>query len=162
MAAVIMAATGGAYDAEADAEGITAAAIMIKQTGITIPALISFIAFNMTTIPCFAAVATAKAELGSKKNFRNTLIFWLITSYIVGTVVYLVGSWWWTVFIFLAIAAGAVYGIVTFNRKRDAKAKLAAAGEASVTAEETSDLSARDAAADSETDAQASDTEEKE
>ena len=162
MAAVIMAATGGAYDAEADAEGITAAAIMIKQTGITIPALISFIAFNMTTIPCFAAVATAKAELGSKKNFRNTLIFWLITSYIVGTVVYLVGSWWWTVFIFLAIAAGAVYGIVTFNRKRDAKAKLAAAGEASVTAEETSDLSDRDAAADSETDAQASDTEEKE
>lgn len=162
MAAVIMAATGGAYDAEADAEGITAAAIMIKQTGITIPALISFIAFNMTTIPCFAAVATAKAELGSKKNFRNTLIFWLITSYIVGTVVYLVGSWWWTVFIFLAIAAGAVYGIVTFNRKRDAKAKLAAAGEASVTAEETSDLSDRDAAADNETDAQASDTEEKE
>lgn len=162
MAAVIMAATGGAYDAEADAEGITAAAIMIKQTGITIPALISFIAFNMTTIPCFAAVATAKAELGSKKNFRNTLIFWLITSYIVGTVVYLVGSWWWTVFIFLAIAAGAVYGIVTFNRKRDAKAKLASAGEASVTAEETSDLPVRDAAADSETDAQASDTEEKE
>ena len=162
MAAVIVSAVGGVYDVDADAEGITAAAIMIEQTGITIPALISFIAFNMTTIPCFAAVATAKAELGSKKNFRNTLIFWLITSYIVGTVVYLVGSWWWTVFIFLAIAAGAVYGIVTFNRKRDAKAKLAAAGEASVTAEETSDLPVRDAAADSETDAQASDTEEKE
>ncbi len=130
MAAVIMAATGGAYDAEADAEGITAAAIMIEQTKITVPALISFIAFNMTTIPCFAAVATAKAELGTKKAFRNTLIFWLITSYIVGTVVYLVGSWWWTLFIFLALAAGAVYGIVTFNRKRDAKAKLALASGA--------------------------------
>ena len=130
MAAVIMAATGGAYDAEADAEGIIAAVKMIEQTKITVPALISFIAFNMTTIPCFAAVATAKAELGTKKAFRNTLIFWLITSYIVGTVVYLVGSWWWTVFIFLAIAAGAVYGIVTFNRKRDAKAKLALASGA--------------------------------
>lgn len=139
MAAVIMAATGGAYDAEADAEGITAAAIMIEQTGITIPALISFIAFNMTTIPCFAAVATAKAELGNKKNFRNTLIFWLITSYIVGTVVYLVGSWWWTVFIFLALAAAAVYGIITFNRKRDAKAKLAAAGEAAIAADIAAD-----------------------
>ena len=139
MAAVIVSAVGGVYDVDADAEGITAAAIMIEQTGITIPALISFIAFNMTTIPCFAAVATAKAELGSKKNFRNTLIFWLITSYIVGTVVYLVGSWWWTVFIFLAIAAGAVYGIVTFNRKRDAKAKLAAAGGAAIPAEVASD-----------------------
>ena len=130
MAAVIMAATGGAYDAEADAEGIGAAFIMIEQTDITVPALISFIAFNMTTIPCFAAVATAKAELGTKKAFHNTLIFWLITSYIVGTVVYLVGSWWWTLFIFLALAAGAVYGIVTFNRKRDAKAKLALASGA--------------------------------
>ena len=139
MAAVIVSAVGGVYDVDADAEGINAAAIMIEQTGITIPALISFIAFNMTTIPCFAAVATAKAELGSKKNFHNTLIFWLITSYIVGTVVYLVGSWWWTVFIFLAIAAGAVYGIVTFNRKRDAKAKLAAAGGAAIPAEVASD-----------------------
>lgn len=135
MAAVIMAATGGSYDAEADAEGITAAAIMIEQTGITIPALISFIAFNMTTIPCFAAVATAKAELGSKKAFNNTLVFWLVTSYIVGTVVYLVGSWWWTVFIFLAVAAAAVYGIIMFNRKRDAKAKLALAGGADITAD---------------------------
>ena len=132
MAAVIMAATGGAYDAEADAEGITAAAIMIEQTGITVPALISFIAFNMTTIPCFAAVATAKAELGSKKAFNNTLVFWLVTSYIVGTTVYLVGSWWWTVFIFLALAAAAACGIVMFNRKRDAQAKLAAADGAEI------------------------------
>ena len=127
MAAVIVSAIGGAYDVEADAEGIGAAAIMIEQTGITIPALISFIAFNMTTIPCFAAVATAKAELGSKKNFRNTLIFWLVTSYIVGTVVYLVGSWWWTLFIFLAMTAAAIYGVIVFNRRRDEKAKFAAA-----------------------------------
>lgn len=135
MAAVIMAASGGMYDAEADADGVTAAAIMIEQTGITIPALISFIAFNMTTIPCFAAVATAKAELGSKKTFNCTLVFWLVTSYIVGTVVYLVGSWWWTVFIFLAAAAGAVCAIVMYNRKRDAKAKLALAGATVVEAD---------------------------
>lgn len=122
MAAVIMSAAGGAYDGDADAEGIIAAAIMIEQTGITIPALISFIAFNMTTIPCFAAVATAKAELG-KKNFRGTLVFWLVTSYLVGTAVYLIGSWWWTVFIFLALAAAAVLCIVKFNRKRDARLK---------------------------------------
>ena len=81
----------------------------------------------------------ASPRLGSKKNFRNTLIFWLITSYIVGTVVYLVGSWWWTVFIFLALAAAAVYGIITFNRKRDAKAKLAAAGEAAIAADIAAD-----------------------
>ena len=123
---VLAACLGYAYNGDADADGIIAASIMIEATGITIPALISFIAFNMTTIPCFAAVATAKAELGSKKNFRNTLVFWLTTSYIVGTVVYLVGSWWWTVFIFLALVAAAVCGIIFYNKKRDAKLKASA------------------------------------
>lgn len=121
---VLAACLGYAYNGDADAEGIIAASIMISATGITIPALISFIAFNMTTIPCFAAVATAKAELGSKKRFYNTLVFWLVVSYLTGTVVYLVGSWWWTVFIFLALAALAVGLIILYNKKRDGKLRL--------------------------------------
>ena len=121
---VLAACLGYAYNGDADADGIIAASIMISATGITIPALISFIAFNMTTIPCFAAVATAKAELGSKKRFYNTLVFWLVVSYLTGTVVYLVGSWWWTVFIFLALAALAVGLIILYNRKKDGKLKL--------------------------------------
>ncbi|MEG1519636.1 MAG: nucleoside recognition domain-containing protein, partial [Clostridia bacterium] len=60
-------------------EGLEAVSIMIQATGITIPALIAFIAFNMTTIPCFAAVATAKAELSTEKKFHNTLLFWIAT-----------------------------------------------------------------------------------
>lgn len=121
---VLAACLGYAYNGDADAEGIIAASIMISATGITIPALISFIAFNMTTIPCFAAVATAKAELGSKKRFNYTLIFWLVVSYLTGTVVYLVGSWWWTVFIILALAALAVGLIILYNKKRDGKLRL--------------------------------------
>lgn len=121
---VLAACLGYAYNGDADAEGIIAASIMISATGITIPALISFIAFNMTTIPCFAAVATAKAELGSKKRFNYTLIFWLVVSYLTGTVVYLVGSWWWTVFIFLALVALAVGLIILYNKKKDGKLKL--------------------------------------
>ena len=104
----------------ATTNGVLAATIMIQATGITIPALISFIAFNMTTIPCFAAVATAKAEL-DKRSFKWTLVFWLVTSYTVGTIIYLVGSWWWTVFIFLALIAAAIGGIIVYNKKRDAK-----------------------------------------
>ena len=121
---VLAACLGYAYNGDADADGIIAASIMISATGITIPALISFIAFNMTTIPCFAAVATAKAELGSKKRFYNTLVFWLVVSYLTGTVVYLVGSWWWTVFIFLALAALAVGLIILYNKKKDGKLRL--------------------------------------
>ena len=104
-------------------DGILETVTMIQATGITIPALIAFIAFNMTTIPCFAAVATAKGEL-PKGKFGWTILFWLATSYLVGTIIYLVGSWWWTLFIFAALIAAAVVGIIFFNRRRDRLAAL--------------------------------------
>lgn len=97
-------------------EGIEAVVEMINATGINIPGLIAFIAFNMTTIPCFAAVATAKAELADKKTFNNTLLFWVATSYIVGSMVYLIGTWWWTSFIFAALLAAVIIIIVLNNK----------------------------------------------
>lgn len=106
---------GAAIDVEADG-GVGAASAMIAATGITVPALIAFIAFNMLTIPCFAAVATAKAELPTKKAFAYTLIFWIATSYVVGTLIYLIGSWWWTCFIFAAVVAAVVTLIVLDNK----------------------------------------------
>lgn len=101
---------------EGTEEGIAEVAVMIQATGATIPAMISFIVFNMTTIPCFAAVAVAKGELGNKKAFNGTLIFWIVTSYIVSMMIYLIGSWWWTVFIFLAVWAVAIAIIVLYNK----------------------------------------------
>ncbi len=93
---------GAVVDVEADG-GITAVMAMIEATNINVPALIAFIAFNMLTIPCFAAVATAKAELNGKKSFILTLLFWIGTSYIVSSMIYLIGTWWWTVFIWLGV-----------------------------------------------------------
>ena len=106
---------GSAIDVEADG-GIGAVAQMVSATGVNVPGLIAFIAFNMLTIPCFAAVATARAELPSRRTFIWTLIFWISTSYIVSTMIYLVGSWWWTVFIFLVLWAG-VLTLVILNSK---------------------------------------------
>ena len=96
-------------------EGIDAVASMIGATEIGVPALIAFIVFNMLTIPCFAAVATAKAELG-KKRFNMTLVFWVVTSYIVASMFYLIGEWWWTVFIFIALWA-MVITLVILNKQ---------------------------------------------
>ena len=106
--------TGGYIDWEADGGEVASAVAMITGTGITIPAIISFILFNMTTIPCFAACATAKAEL-PKGKFKWTLLFWVATSYIVSCMVYTVGSWWWTLFIWLAVIAVVVTFIVLRN-----------------------------------------------
>jgi len=101
---------------EGTEEGIAEVAVMIQATGATIPAMISFIVFNMTTIPCFAAVAAAKGELSTKKKFTWTLVFWIATSYIASSMIYLIGSWWWTVFIFLAVWAVVIAGIVLYNK----------------------------------------------
>ena len=114
---------GAAIDVEADG-GIGAVAQMIAATGVNVPGLIAFIAFNMLTIPCFAAVATAKAELPNKKSFNGTLIFWILTSYIVATMIYLVGSWWWTVFIFAAVWACVITLIVLTNQGKIDWSKL--------------------------------------
>lgn len=99
---------------EGTEEGIAEAVALIGATGITIPALISFIAFNMLTIPCFAACATAKAEL-PKGKFKWTLLFWVATSYTVSAIIYTIGSWWWICFIWLAVIALIVTLIVLRN-----------------------------------------------
>ncbi len=101
-------------------EGILEVTLMISATGITVPALLSFIAFNMLTIPCFAAVAAARGEIG-KAKFKWTLLFWIFTSYLVSTIVYTVGEWAWTAAIWAAIAAIATAGIVLYNKRKDKK-----------------------------------------
>ena len=68
----------------------------------------------MTTIPCFAACATAKAEL-PKGKFKWTLLFWLAASYVTGAMIYTVGAWWWTLFIWLAVIAAVTTFIVLRN-----------------------------------------------
>ena len=107
---------------EGSEEGILEAVAIISATGATVPALLSFIVFNMTTIPCFAAVATAKAEL-RKGTFKWTLLFWLAASYLASMAVYTIGSWWWTAFIWAAVIAMAIAGVVLFNKKASRKEK---------------------------------------
>lgn len=101
-------------DSEVDG-GISYALAMIEATGITIPGLLAFIAFNMLTIPCFAAVTTAKSELPHGK-FKGTIIFWLATSYFVSTLIYVIGTWWWTSLIFAVIVVLTIVKIHLYNK----------------------------------------------
>jgi ferrous iron transport protein B len=109
-----------------DEEGVSVAVITANATGVSgngvkgWPVLIAFIVFNMTTIPCFAAVATAKGELG-KKKFWTTILFWICTSYIASAVVYLVLSKWWISFIIAALIALLITGLCLFSKHMDKK-----------------------------------------
>ena len=105
-------------------EGLSSAILMVQSTGITLSGVISFIAFNMLTIPCFAAVATAKGEL-PKGTFVSTLGFWLATSYIVSMMIYLIGEFVWTLAIFIPIIIVVVVLLVLWNRKKQLEGKEA-------------------------------------
>ena len=84
------------------------------------PAMIAFIVFNMTTIPCFAAVAAAKGET-PKGKFKWTLLFWIVASFIAGTITYVVLSWWWTAFIIIALFVLIGFAIKFYNKKHPIK-----------------------------------------
>ena len=109
-------------------DGVAEVGAMITATSITTPALVAFIAFNMLTIPCFAAVAAAKGEIG-KGKFRWTLLFWIVTSFIAASIVYCVGSMFatwslWSIVASIAwIAVGVLstLGIALYNKKMNAK-----------------------------------------
>ncbi len=125
----LAAAVAGSYISTE--EGVAEAVAMITANPqITVSALIAFIAFNMLTIPCFAACATARAEL-PKGKFKWTLLFWIVTSYVASMMIYLIGwsKTWWTVFIFAALIAGVVVGIWLWNKKHPAEEKTSAEEE---------------------------------
>lgn len=52
-------------------------------------AAFAFMAFNLLTIPCMAAVSAAKMELKSNKHFFLTLLLWVLISYISATLLYI-------------------------------------------------------------------------
>ena len=106
---------------EADEEGVEAVTQMIQATGITWQGCISFIAFNMLTIPCFAACATAKGEL-KKGTFKYTLLFWIIASFLGAGFVYCflscfsVSSLAWALPVTLVLIIALVSTFVTLSR----------------------------------------------
>lgn len=103
-----------------DEEGVSQVVQMVESTDIGWPALIAFITFNMTTIPCFAAVATAKAEL-PKGKMKYTVLFWLAVSYIAGTVMYLCLEFWWPIALFVVLGVGVGFAIYYYNKYKDNK-----------------------------------------
>ncbi len=110
----LAAVVAGAY-VDWEADEVAAAYAMVANSGITWQAVIAFIVFNMTTIPCFAACATAKGELPQGK-FKWTILFWVVTSYLSACCVYTVLSWPWTVAIWLVVAA-VVVALIVLNNK---------------------------------------------
>ncbi len=83
--------TPGAGDAlESETAG---AALTAALAGIFSPlAALSFMAFNLLSVPCMAAVAAMRAEMREKKWFWGTIAFWISTAWIVSFLIYNIGD----------------------------------------------------------------------
>lgn len=99
---------------------------MIAATKIQWPGLISFIVFNMTTIPCFASVAAARGEL-EKGKLKNTLFFWVLTSFMASAVTYSVctmfatGALWSIITSISFVVIGVLFGVVLWRYNKRVK-----------------------------------------
>lgn len=131
LAACVGAVISGSEDGIAEASTIlTAVATDLGVSASTLwPSMIAFIVFNMTTIPCFAAVATAKGEL-KKGQAKWTILFWLLTSFITSAITYVFCSMFatWAIGWILGsigIVIGAVVAILairSYNKSHPYKA----------------------------------------
>lgn len=103
-------------------EDTLAEAIHLSASGVY-----AFAVFNLLTFPCFAAIATAKAEQ-TRKEFLKTLGFWFGISYVLSAVIYWLGSlwgvaWWAGLLVTVTLIAGlvvAAYFVVKRNKKASA------------------------------------------
>ena len=109
------------------AEGLDEAGVGASLVGINGPAVWSFAVFNLFTIPCFAAIASAHGELKGKE-FWLTMAWWLAMSYGSALLVYWLGmllvNILWLGIVVLVLLAGAVTasGIVVARRHKVAEA----------------------------------------
>ncbi len=86
---------------------------------ISVPAAFAFMAFNLLSMPCMAAVAAARGELKSGKKLWAAIGFWMGTAYVVSAAIYWVGTYWWIGLILAGVLALA-WGLskVLHRRKR--------------------------------------------
>ncbi len=91
----------------------------------------AFAAYNLFTLPCFAAVATAKGE-STKKGFLVTILWWLLASYVVSMVIYWIGYsfelFWWLGLIVVIILISLIIGLgfIVANKRKNKQEKRVA------------------------------------
>ncbi len=112
-------ATAVGTETEEGLEGLNAIISAANASGgnINTASLVAFAVFNMTTIPCFASIATAKGELASKRDITLTVIFWIVTSYVLGCLTYVTfnyPAWGWSIPVAVIILGGL--GIYFYDR----------------------------------------------
>lgn len=90
---------------------------LVEETiGLSNAAIYAFAAYNLFTLPCFAAVATAKSE-SSKKGFLITMAWWLGASYVISMFIFWIGKLFEVMWVLGVIVLIALCVIIFFLGK---------------------------------------------
>ncbi|MBQ4254863.1 MAG: ferrous iron transporter B [Bacilli bacterium] len=98
----------------------------VQASGLTVGGFYAFVMFNLMTIPCFASIATAKAEL-PKGTLKWTLLFWIVASYLLAAFTYISIDFTWTLAITLPVIIGVFVLAFFYNKKKTKKEEALAA-----------------------------------
>ena len=94
--------------------------IELAVASVSPSAIFAFMAFNLLVVPCMAAVAAARGELNNRKHFALTIVFWIVTAYVFGTLVFLLGSLieiaWWTSIIIGVLIVGLIVAAIVVSQ----------------------------------------------
>ena len=71
---------------------VNGATSVAQVIGLTSASALAYLAFNLFTPPCFAAIGAMNSELGSKKWLAGAIAFQLAMGYVVAFVIYQVGT----------------------------------------------------------------------
>ncbi len=92
---------------------------------ISIPAAFAFMAFNLLSVPCMAAVAAAKGELNSRKKFWQTIGFWMLTAYVTAFVIFWGLSYWYIGVSMLVLLIISLTVFIVIKNKKNKNFNLA-------------------------------------
>lgn len=114
------------FEVEESEEAIANAILL---SGITLPEVYSFAAYNLFTFPCFAAIGAAYGE-SSKKGFVITLLFWFFGSYIISLLIYwllnaFTFAWWLGLIIALSLIGLIILAALIVSKKTKTNLKTA-------------------------------------
>ncbi|MDR2202549.1 MAG: ferrous iron transport protein B [Clostridiales bacterium] len=134
MVVATMGVLAGTEDAlEIEAGELAGTSLGLMLSGLSGSAAFAFMAFNLLSVPCMAAVAAAHAEFKNVKFTLFAIAFWIVTAYVVSLAVYQIGSMFEGLgfvggIVVLGAAALVVFTLV-FNFLRKKKGKSCCGGD---------------------------------
>lgn len=115
---------------EVDSNQLLSSALGAMVSGMAggAPAAIAFMAFNLLSVPCMAAVGAAYGELRSGKRIWGAVGYWMLVAYVVSALVFWIGTYWWISLIVAALVAAAVGAKTIYDKTRKNKMPMSADG----------------------------------